>query len=244
MKISEIFQALDKISPFKNQENWDNSGLQVGNFSDDISNIVLSLDLDNKVIEESETNSLIITHHPLIFGKLKQLDFSKYPANIIQSLMKKNLKLISLHTNFDKAILNKYVLETVLKFNTFEQIDDFVLIAKVDMQIDDFIHHIQKSFNLPFVKSTNLPQKISKIALTTGSGASLLNLVNSQADVFLTGDIKYHDAMESQSLNLGLIDIGHFESEIFFAESLKPHLEFLNIPIQIINSDNPFLYQV
>jgi len=243
MKLYKILNELDKISPFENQEKWDNSGLQIGNLSDEVSNIILSLDLDKKVIKNTPKDSLIITHHPLIFGKLTKLDFSKYPANLIQKLIKKNIKLISLHTNFDKSILNKYVLEKILKFEVVEKIGDFILIAKVDMNTDDFLSHIQHSFNLPFIKSTKLPvKKVQTVALTTGSGTSLLNMLNSKADIFLTGDIKYHEAMESQSLKLGLIDIGHFESEIFFAESLKPYLDFLDIPIQIINSTNPFNY--
>jgi len=242
LKISEILNLLDKIAPFEYQEKWDNSGLQIGNPADEVSNIILSLDLDTSVIQQTSNNSLIITHHPLIFGKLEQLNFSKYPANIIQQLMNKNIKLISLHTNFDKAILNRYVLEKVLNFQVLEQINDFVLIAKVNMKSDEFISHIQESFNLPFIKSTKLPAKIERVALTTGAGASLLNIVHfSKADVFLTGDIKYHEAMESTSLNIGLIDIGHFESEIFFAEALKPYLKSLDIPIQIINSKNPFI---
>ena len=46
-----------------------------------------------------------------------------------------------------------------------------------------------------------------------------------KADLFLTGDIKYHEAMEAKALGISLIDIGHFESEIFFSEILYKLLE-------------------
>jgi putative NIF3 family GTP cyclohydrolase 1 type 2 len=78
------------------------------------------------------------------------------------------------------------------------------------------------------------------VALTTGSGGSLIKSIN--AECFLTGDIKYHDAMEAKSINLSLIDIGHFESERFFAEILLKHLKNLGLEAIISSSKNPFTY--
>ena len=63
-----------------------------------------------------------------------------------------------------------------------------------------------------------------------------------RADVFLTGDIKYHQALEAAHNNLNLIDIGHFESERYFGKSLAKYLQNLAIPTIISNSKNPFSY--
>ena len=89
MKISEIYAFLDALSPFALQESWDNSGLQIGDFNQEIEKIVLSIDVDEMLIDSMAENSLLITHHPLIFGGLKQLDFSKYPANLIRKMIQK-----------------------------------------------------------------------------------------------------------------------------------------------------------
>ena len=77
MKISEIYEFLNNLSPFELQEDWDNSGLMVGDFSQDISKIALSIDVDEDLIDSLDENTLLITHHPIIFGGLKQLEFSK-----------------------------------------------------------------------------------------------------------------------------------------------------------------------
>jgi putative NIF3 family GTP cyclohydrolase 1 type 2 len=61
-----------------------------------------------------------------------------------------------------------------------------------------------------------------------------------EADCFLTGDIKYHDAMKAISENLMMVDIGHYESERFFAEILRNELKGLDILAIIANSKNPF----
>jgi len=63
-----------------------------------------------------------------------------------------------------------------------------------------------------------------------------------EADCFLTGDIKYHDAMQAKSINLSMIDIGHYESECFFGEILQKYLKNLGLAVIISQSENPFLY--
>ena len=71
MKIRDIYEFLNTISPFELQEKWDNSGLLVGNFEDEFENLYLSMDLDLDLVENLKPNSLVITHHPLIFSGLK-----------------------------------------------------------------------------------------------------------------------------------------------------------------------------
>ena len=61
-----------------------------------------------------------------------------------------------------------------------------------------------------------------------------------EADCFLTGDIKYHDAMKALSENLMMVDIGHYESEQFFAEILAEELKNLPLLVIISHSKNPF----
>ncbi|EAK0229771.1 Nif3-like dinuclear metal center hexameric protein, partial [Campylobacter jejuni] len=66
MKLSEIYNFLDRLSPFNIQESWDNSGILLGDRDNEISTVYLSLDIDENIIKEASENSLIITHHPLI----------------------------------------------------------------------------------------------------------------------------------------------------------------------------------
>ena len=60
------------------------------------------------------------------------------------------------------------------------------------------------------------------------------------ADCFLTGDIKYHDAMEALALNISLIDITHYGSEWFFSQILCEILNHNGIKAIIKNSKDPF----
>jgi len=237
MTLKTIHEFLNTISPFSLQEKWDNSGLIVGYLEKDISQIVLSLDIDDTLIEEAKEGTLFIVHHPLIFGKLTQLDFAKYPANLLEKMIKKDISCIAMHTNFDKTHLNRYVFEKVLGFKMEKQ-EEFICMAKVDFTYKNLLKHIKEKFDLPTLKVVGKKEKIKSIALCTGAGASLIDEVD--ADCFLTGDIKYHDAMKAMSEDLMMIDIGHYESEKFFAEILKEELKVLPILAIISNSKNPF----
>jgi dinuclear metal center YbgI/SA1388 family protein len=239
MKISEIYSFLDNLSPFSTQEKWDNSGLNIGSQNDIVERVYLSLDVDIEMMENIEPHSLIITHHPLIFTGLKELDYTFYPANIIKIMIQKNISLIAMHTNFDKSHLNKFVFENILGFAA-DKNDDFVATCKGDWNKEELMDILQNKLLLEYIKVVNPKDKISSLAMITGSGASFLDHIT--ADCFLTGDIKYHDAMKAKSQNLMMIDIGHYESERFFVDCIATHLKLLPILGIISNSKNPFSY--
>jgi len=237
MKISEIYEKLNSISPFELQEKWDNSGLLVGDMNREFEHIALGLDLDRESLEEAKENTLFIVHHPLIFFGLKALDFSLYPANLLEIMVKKNLSLIAMHTNFDKTHLNAYVFEKILGFKKEFQ-DEFICRTAGLWSKDELLKLLKDKLGLETLRVVSPKAKITSIALTTGAGASLMDEVN--ADCFLTGDIKYHDAMKAMSQNLMMVDIGHYESEKFFADVLKSELENLGLLGIIAQSKNPF----
>jgi dinuclear metal center YbgI/SA1388 family protein len=241
MKLQEVYKHLDKISPFELQEKWDNSGLILGDMTRDISQIVLSLDIDSIMIEEANEGTLFVVHHPLIFAKLTQLDFAKYPANLIEKMILKKHSLIALHTNFDQTHLNKYVFEKVLGFKLASQ-NAFVCMTKGEWKYKELLKLLKEKLNLPTLKVVGKKENITSIAMTTGAGASLIDDV--EADCFLTGDIKYHDAMKAMSEDLMMVDIGHYESEKFFAEILMDELKVLPISAIMANSKNPFQFEI
>ncbi|MEA3354321.1 MAG: Nif3-like dinuclear metal center hexameric protein [Campylobacterota bacterium] len=244
MKIKSIYEFLDSISPFELQEKWDNSGLIVGSMEDKVKRVYISLDLDLEMVENIKPNSLIITHHPLIFSPLKRVNDTSYSEKILKKLIKKDIALISMHTNIDKSHLNSYVGCEILGLD-FKQEDDFVLTAKIDIKFESFVKYIKQKLGLDIVKVVESKKDIKSVALTTGAGMSLLP--NIKADCFLTGDIKYHEAMEAKARGISLIDMGHYESEHHFSRLLysliEKYLKLNKIKGIIVASQNPFEYK-
>jgi len=239
MKFGEIYQFLDEISPFETQESWDNSGLQVGSFDDEIGQICLCLDVDSELLEQLPCHTLIVAHHPLIFKGIGSFDTKKYPSNLIATMIKKDISMIAMHTNADQSHLNRYVCQRVLGWEILEH-EGFVCTCKFEGSLEDLALHVKSSLGIENLRVSDSGKSIKKVALTTGSGGSLIDEVD--ADCFLTGDLKYHTAIEALANGLSLMDIGHFESERYFGDALKEDLK--NLPIQVImsNSKNPFSY--
>lgn len=100
----EIIKYLEEWAPKGIAWDKDNVGLQVGDPEIKIKSILLSLDLKEEVIESAikENCNLIITHHPILYYPLKNLDFSKNRiAWLIEKLIKNNITVYSAHTNLD-----------------------------------------------------------------------------------------------------------------------------------------------
>ena len=240
MRVEEIYAHLDRVSPFELQASWDNSGLIIGSFDQEIEKVVLSIDIDEALIDEVEEGSLIITHHPLIFSGIKSMDFATYPSKLLAKMMEKGIVNIAMHTNFDQTHLNRYVLEKVLGEVAVDE-GDYLLYYETDRDFESTVREVKERFGLQQTKVVvGHGRRIKRVALCTGSGASMIADV--KADLFLTGDIKYHDAMEAKALCLNMIDIGHFESERFFGKILAPDLKNLGLTVIISSSKNPFTY--
>jgi dinuclear metal center YbgI/SA1388 family protein len=241
MLVQNIYDFLNELSPFSYQEKWDNAGLLVGSYDSDIKKVYISIDLDDELLEEVEENSLIITHHPLIFSGLKRVNYDSYSTKLLQKLIKKDISLISMHTNIDKTHLNKYVVSNILGLKV-ENTEGFISYAKVDMKFNDLVKDISFKLDLKTTKAVKCKDYIKTVAVVTGSGMSLIDEI--QADCFLTGDIKYHDAMEAKARGISLIDIRHYESERHFSHLLEGLLsEYLkknDLQAIITASKNPF----
>lgn len=91
----------------------------------------------------------------------------------------------------------------------------------------DFAEKVKERLGLGHIKiAGNKDLIVEKVALCTGSGSSLIkDFFASGAQVYLSGDLHYHDARMVEEKGLGLVDAGHFASEILIAESLGKRLQ-------------------
>lgn len=231
MKLNDLIIALNYFAPFESQEKWDNSGLLVGDKNREISDVYLSLDVSYELVKSIPENSVLITHHPLIFTPLKTIDFNSYQGRIIKELIKKNIDYISMHTNYDIHQLNRYFINKILKINDFFSTENIFLstyeIEKIN--INDFVKEIAEKMGIDELQFVNANKEITKVGVCTGSGGSLLQYaIDSDVDVLLTGDVTHHVAMEAIDMGINIIDITHYHSEKIFCDSMYELFEHYN----------------
>lgn len=236
MRLGEICSFLNELSPFELQELWDNSGLIVGDMDANIERVYLSLEPTLEVLGDIDPNSLLITHHPLIFSPLKRVDFSDVTAKALRLAVQKNISLVAMHTNYDKTHLNEYFATQILGFREITK-DGFLLYADVDMSFEELVGLVKSRVGLENANCVQRNGKIKRVAIVTGSGASFLSKID--ADCLITGDVKYHDAIFAMEKNIGVIDATHYASEAVFAVSVYENLKILPIEVIIIDSKNP-----
>ena len=242
--VKDIFNHLNNLADVKLAEKWDNVGLMLGSNNNEVSRVLVCLDVTTSVVEEAIANNvnLIVSHHPLIFKPLKNIDYTTdFKSRIIRNLINNDISVISFHTNLDSATLglNDY-LAKILKLNEIQVLFEHSLdntaglgrIGKLTnpMKLNDFITYIKNCFSLETVSAVIGDEKeISTIALLGGSGADFIYTLP-EVDVYLTGDVGYHAALDAIEMKKNIIDVGHF-TENLVKDLLLDYISELNVEV-------------
>ena len=106
-QIRDVTAELEKLAPLSYQEDYDNAGLLVGNPADEVTGILISLDVTEDVIEEAINRNcnLIVAHHPIIFKGLKKLNGKNYVERTIIKAIQFKVAIYATHTNLDHVSL-------------------------------------------------------------------------------------------------------------------------------------------
>lgn len=198
----EITNRIEKFASLEIQEPWDCSGWLVETKKSDVKKVMLALTVTENVYKQAckQQCDMIISHHPLFSVPLGW----------------KNIDIYCSHTNMDLAdggTTDKLI--RILGYNpTFAE--SFVRYLDLNISLDEFTNKLRKiSPNLRYVNNKNT-KSLKKIAFCAGSGSEFINeAYQNGADAFVTGDLKFHTALESPIV---LFDIGHFESEIMILD--------------------------
>lgn len=104
--IKDITSILEQIAPLEHQEDYDNSGLIVGDPNTVVSRILVSLDCTEGIVDEAiaKNCNLIVCHHPILFKPLKKLNGSSYVERVIMKAIKHNIGIYAIHTNLDNVL--------------------------------------------------------------------------------------------------------------------------------------------
>lgn len=254
MKAEDLIDAIEKIANPDWQAAWDRSGIQVASPRAEVRTLGIFLDPAPAQIERALEAGcdFLLSHHPLALKpELPSVINSYYKA--LQLLMRAGVCLYAAHTSLDVnlagpsgwlgrelGLLDLEPLEPLpgAEFLGYGFIGNLAEGEKPGVLVSRIL-------GLAHVECANIcgvetPLLCRRIAACGGSGASLLELARKKgAELYVTGDIKYHDALEAGVLTL---DAGHHSLEeemmrrlaLHFSESLP------EIQIEFFPSRSPF----
>ena len=241
-KVIDFYNFIDSIAPFATQESWDNSGFLVGDGEKEVKKVLLALDATEDVLNEADEIGvdLIITHHPVIFGALKEF----HPKNIAFLAAEKGIAIISAHTCLDIADggVND-CLAAALGLKNIVKVDDGEGLMRMgeleeELSCEEFIKYVAEKLDVGGIKYTPADKKIKKAAVCGGSGGDLYPFaVKAGADAFVTANIKHNQWIEMRREGFCVLDAGHFCTENTVIEPLSKKLSANFDDVEIIVSE-------
>jgi dinuclear metal center YbgI/SA1388 family protein len=105
MKVKEVMNALEEIAPLSYSEDFDNTGLLVGDSGWEVTGILVTLDTLESVVDEAidQDCNLIVSFHPIIFSGLKKITGRSYVERVIQKAIRNDIAIFAIHTALDNA---------------------------------------------------------------------------------------------------------------------------------------------
>ena len=220
----ELVKRIEDFAPLENQESWDMSGWLVDRAGETVNKVLFALTITDKVVKQAKKSGcdMIISHHPLFSIPFEYSKINMYCA----------------HTNFDKAdggttdaLLNALHL-------TGKKYGDYVRIVTFEYEMSVEFLKLKLLPLSPHLRIVNNKETktIRTLAFCAGSGSEFIN--DTPCDAFITGDLKYHTAVEAKKV---IYDIGHFESEIFAPKVLRDICGLTEREGIIADEESPFI---
>lgn len=241
-KVKDFYGYLNSIAPFETQEDWDNSGMLVGDMNAEVKKAAVVLDITHEEIKKAKAigADLIISHHPVIFNPIKSVTKGSMPYELVAS----SINALCCHTPLDIADggTNDSLAE-LLGINVTRADDPILRLGTVEpTTAQELAGKIANTLNTK-VRYADAGKTIKKIAICTGAGCSLIEAAG-EIDAFITGDASHHNFLDCVQAGITLIAAGHYETEIIVVPVLvkKLQAQFPDIEIIDIKQENPIKF--
>lgn len=231
--VAEVMSIMESWAPKRLAEDWDNPGLLVGSPARRVGKIMTCLDVLESVADEAIERDcgLIIAHHPVIFRGQKHLRTDLPLGRLLQKLLSRDIAVIAAHTNLDiteggvnDVLAGKLGLQALQPFMITDTGDSLGRVGEIEAPLDlcEFAKAVRDKLGAGHVRLVrpfgNGKKPVKRVAVCSGAGGEFIDkAVFAGANVYVTGDVKYHEARHAQELGLPVIDAGHFFTEQLIA---------------------------
>ena len=240
-----ILDKLFEQMPKELAEDYDNVGLLAGSRKSEVSTVLCALDLNSRVVDEAVRTGaqLIVTHHPILFHGRKNLCEDDPEGAMLAKLVRERLALIAMHTNFDSAEngVNDALAER-LGIENVTALEDGMRIGDIEeTKLASFSEDVRYKLGGVVRRYGEADKPVRRVAVMGGSGGSYgYNALENGADVFVTGEISYHTALDMYDRGMCVLEAGHAATELpavaFLAEKLKTLFPEVDVHISATDS--------
>ena len=236
MRIKDVICALEKFAPLPLQESYDNAGLQVGLTEVEVSGALLCLDVTEAVIEEAVDLgcNLIISHHPLLFHKLRAVTDASQVERCVRLAIKNDICVYSAHTNVDNALDGvNYKMAEKLGLVDVQLLNPRLVAGRmagngvmgylpVEEDSEQFLQRVKQVFGCECLMHNDPLERPIQCVVVAGGAADefLRDAIAQEADAFVTGEMSYH-LYFGQEQRIQIAVAGHYESEQFTMEIFR-----------------------
>jgi dinuclear metal center YbgI/SA1388 family protein len=264
MSISKevLMDSLEAVAPRALALAWDNHGFQLDVSTKEINRLLIALEVTEEVIREAMAckADIIVCHHPLFFKPINNIDNKNIIGNLIVRLIENRISVYTSHTAFDvvsggnSAYLADLIgLENIRQLkgtNSEDVLADMVWAGSFSESktLKEIVEIIKSSLSINIaVHAVGDPaMSIREVGVCTGAGSDCMaSVIDHKLDLFITGDIRYHDAQFARASGLALIDAGHYFTEQIFIKNMASQLnQKIGKQVEIIESQvdlNPFI---
>lgn len=249
--VRDIYHQIDAVAPFADAMDFDNTGILVGDAGAEVQTVLFALDIQPQVVKEAVAlgAQLIISHHPVIFKPLRQLDTASVPY----LLARHGIAAIGCHTNLDVApeygvnvcLAKRLGLHELRGAKVYRQ--GFSLFtAELDTPVSpvQFARLVKDRLQADQVQFVHGTGEIKKVALCSGAGGSEMhNVMETGAQAYLTGELRHDEWITAGQMGITVLAAGHYDTEKWFADLLCGYLQeaFPQMNMVISAQDKPQL---
>ena len=256
MLFSELVKKIEEIAPVGNAATWDKSGIQVASEKTAIQTLAVCLDPSPASVAKALAvgADCILSHHPLALSPELPSRLDDY-HHVLRLLFGGDVALYAAHTSLDTnpagpvgwlagelRLSGVRILEP-LSVSGERSRFGYGLVGEMPdaLSMTDFFDLLKPFVDLELATICgNIPRLVKRVAYCTGSGASLYEYARAaSADIYITGDVKYHNALVA---TCAILDVGHhsLEEEMMRRMALLLQQSNLDAKVVFIPSSSPF----
>jgi len=216
--VAQLLALVDRLAPVALAEDWDNVGLIVGRHNRPVRRVLVALELRDEVLHEARERGCdtVLTHHPTIFPALAAVTDGAPVAELVLSAAEARVAVVAAHTNLDscRGGLNDHLAEMLgmrdtrpLRPHPSRPAEGIGRVGRVAPgALEALVRRVEGALEGARVHYVGDPgARVESVACCTGSGGSLIaDARAAEVDVYVTGDLTYHDADRAEGLPLVL----------------------------------------